>query len=99
MLALQGNFLGRFSAMAGEERGRSHAICLTNFRRRILRRLFFLAGLYAYLMFTNKERLDLGALIFFTVLLLPIACWIALRIVQIVRSIRRYNDHGSVGIA
>jgi hypothetical protein len=61
--------------------------------------LLVLAGLSAYLMFTNKERLDPGAFIFFAALFLPIACWIAFRIVQIVRSIRRYNSRRRVGLA
>ena|ERR1700686_3009302 len=57
------------------------------------------AGLYLILIFENKQRVDPGAMIFFIAFFLPIACWIAFRIVQIARSIRRYNNRGSVGAA
>ena len=56
-----------------------------------------IGGLYTYFDITKRRGLEIGALIFFSAFSLPIACWIILRILQIVRSIRRYNNRGSVG--
>jgi hypothetical protein len=56
-------------------------------------------GLYLYILFFSKSRPKAGELTFFIEFLIPIACWIVFRIIQIFRSVRRYNDRGSGAMA
>jgi hypothetical protein len=56
-------------------------------------------GLYVGLILTKKQSPDAGALIFFAVFFFPIGCWILFRVAQIIRSIRRYTNRGSISVA
>jgi hypothetical protein len=56
-------------------------------------------GIYIYSRLANGKSADVGSVIFFTAFFLPIACWIVFRLTQIIRSVRRYNRRGSVGLA
>ena len=67
--------------------------------RGFLGAFFVVGGLYAGVILTKKLTPDVGALIFLAVFFFPIGCWILFRIAQIIRSVRRYNSRGTVGIA
>jgi hypothetical protein len=54
-----------------------------------------IAGLYSYFVITRNRHFEVGELIFFAVFFFPILCWSLFRMVQVLRSIRRYNTRGT----
>jgi hypothetical protein len=58
-----------------------------------------IGGIYLLSVFSRRIRPGLGELIFFVVFFLPIGFWLFFRIVQVIRSARRYNKRGESGAA
>jgi hypothetical protein len=52
-------------------------------------------GLYLYMVILTKRTFSPGEIIFFAVFFMPILFWSLFRVMQIIRSIRRYNARRS----